>query len=201
MSALKTKSNGISAFVGNTANAYVNNDPSQGLQCPAGLATWVSQSGVVQRSLNMSTRPGTIFNILPVSDVNNYIWDIRLENPCNVSIDTTKKYVQSGSTLIPATSGQLIPMTIGLYTSLDNKWWLRNSNTGGNPEISYTFEPPIQAPNRIPVTGDWNDDGITTAGWYDPDSACIESKLQHTNPDHYILWLYQSYTILISQLL
>jgi hypothetical protein len=51
--------------------------------------------------------------------------------------------------------------TIGAYQN--GTFYLRNSNTIGNADITATFG---GAPSDLPVTGDWNGDGMDTVGVY-----------------------------------
>jgi hypothetical protein len=48
--------------------------------------------------------------------------------------------------------------TIGWFR--DGEWWLRNSNSSGDPHLEFTFG----RAGDIPVVGDWNGDGRTTVG-------------------------------------
>lgn len=53
------------------------------------------------------------------------------------------------------------PDTIGLY--LNGTFYLRNSNTTGYADITV----PFGSTGNLPVTGDWNGDGVDTIGIYD----------------------------------
>ncbi len=53
------------------------------------------------------------------------------------------------------------PDTIGLYK--DGTFFLRNTNTTGVADITFTFG----SPGFLPVAGDWNGDGIDSIGVYD----------------------------------
>ena len=50
--------------------------------------------------------------------------------------------------------------TIGVYRS--GTWYLRNSNSGGAPDMAFTWG----APGDVPVVGDWDGDGRDTIGVY-----------------------------------
>ncbi len=51
--------------------------------------------------------------------------------------------------------------TVGVFNPATATWYLRNSNSSGDADITpFAFG----APNWYPVTGDWNGDGITTIG-------------------------------------
>jgi hypothetical protein len=60
---------------------------------------------------------------------------------------------------------------VGVYSPIDQKWWLRTNISEGNPQLDFTFEPPVNAPNRIAVVGDWDGNGVVTPGFYNPDTG------------------------------
>jgi hypothetical protein len=49
--------------------------------------------------------------------------------------------------------------TIGIVTS-DKAWVLRNTNSGGAPDLAFYYGPL----GSVPVVGDWNGDGADTIG-------------------------------------
>ena len=55
------------------------------------------------------------------------------------------------------------------------RWYLRNSNSAGNQDAAFWFG----LPNEKRVSGDWNGDGTTTIGTYDPVSG--NWKLRNSN--------------------
>ena len=89
LQAMVTRSNGIRAFVGYPA-----------LACPTGLATWTAQGGVIQRSLNVSARPGRVIDVQKFNDKDNYVWMFNLESPCGTFTNAVRTSVQSGTTLV-----------------------------------------------------------------------------------------------------
>jgi fibronectin type 3 domain-containing protein len=46
-------------------------------------------------------------------------------------------------------------------------WYLRNSNSPGAPDITFQYG----APGQVPVAGDWDGNGTTTPGVFDPSTA------------------------------
>ena len=54
--------------------------------------------------------------------------------------------------------------TLGSYTSNDQLFYLRNSNTPGFADITVQYGPT----GAIPIVGDWDGNGVTTIGVYDP---------------------------------
>ena len=50
--------------------------------------------------------------------------------------------------------------TIALFVRATRQWQLRNSNSSGSPDITFTFGPT----GSIPVTGDWDGNGTSTPG-------------------------------------
>jgi hypothetical protein len=57
-----------------------------------------------------------------------------------------------------------LPDTIGVYRPSTKQFLLRNSNTPGAPDITKTFG----VAGDIPITGDWNGDGVTDIGVFRP---------------------------------
>ncbi len=55
-------------------------------------------------------------------------------------------------------------VTTGLYDPTTAVFYLKNSNTAGPADISFTYG---MAGNWIPIVGDWNGDGKDTVGLYD----------------------------------
>src|SRR5207248_937108 len=63
-------------------------------------------------------------------------------------------------------TGAVIPTdTVGTFDPTTATWYLRNSNSSGATDAG-TFQ--YGAGGWVPVTGDWNGDGITTVGAVDP---------------------------------
>jgi hypothetical protein len=56
--------------------------------------------------------------------------------------------------------------TVGMYDPKTCIWYLRNSLTTGNADITIGYGPAGQG--WLPVVGDWNGGGTTTVGLYDP---------------------------------
>src|SRR4051794_10904868 len=54
--------------------------------------------------------------------------------------------------------------TVGVYRPANASFYLRNSNTQGNAEVALNFG----RPGAIPLVGDWDGDGVDTAGTYNP---------------------------------
>jgi len=61
--------------------------------------------------------------------------------------------------------------TPGLYDPVHATFFLRNSNSGGTADLTFTYGP--SSLGWIPITGDWNGDGIDTVGLYDPAHAAF----------------------------
>lgn len=59
----------------------------------------------------------------------------------------------------------------------EGRWFLRNSNTTGIADVSFLYG----GPELIPVTGDWNNDGIDTPGAYKPTTG--EWFLRNSNTE------------------
>ncbi|HXU32865.1 MAG TPA: S8 family serine peptidase, partial [Thermoanaerobaculia bacterium] len=58
--------------------------------------------------------------------------------------------------------------TLGRFDPATSIFSLRNSNTSGAPEITFSFEVAGALPaNLVPIAGDWNGDGVDTVGLFD----------------------------------
>jgi hypothetical protein len=63
----------------------------------------------------------------------------------------------------------VLTSTPGMYDASSSTFYLRNSNSGGYADSVFGYGP---APSTwIPISGDWNGDGIDTVGLYDPASS------------------------------
>lgn len=58
---------------------------------------------------------------------------------------------------------------IGIYFPAPGQYHLRNSLTGGAADYAFSFG--VHDPEAIPLTGDWNGNGISTPGLYYPRSG------------------------------
>ncbi len=63
--------------------------------------------------------------------------------------------------------------TIGTFRPANNLFGLRNSNTEGAPEISITFG----VAGDLPVTGDWNGDGVDDVGIFRPGTGQFQLRI------------------------
>ena len=72
-------------------------------------------------------------------------------------------------------------VTFGLYRPSTNTFYLRNSNTYGDPDLVI----PFGAPGDLPLAGDWDGNGTTTIGVYRPSSGQVFVRNSNTwgNPD------------------
>jgi PhoPQ-activated pathogenicity-related protein len=68
--------------------------------------------------------------------------------------------------------------TIGLYATAQGRFYLRNSNSGGQSDLSFTYGP---VPSGwLPVVGDWDGDGVDTVGLYDQRTAMFYLRNANT---------------------
>jgi hypothetical protein len=68
--------------------------------------------------------------------------------------------------------------TIGLYSPSGGAFFLRNSNSGGIADITFTYGP--SGMGFIPLVGDWDGDGVNTIGLYNPASAAFFLRNSNT---------------------
>jgi hypothetical protein len=64
------------------------------------------------------------------------------------------------------TPGPLAADAPGTFVPGAGVWFLRFINAGGPADLAFTFGAPNAA--HLPVAGDWNGDGTTTIGFFDP---------------------------------
>ena len=112
------------------------------------------------------------------SDDAGATWSAVGQGPANVSVDELV-FTSNSTVLLAATHGRGLwtanvsnpshIATVGLYNPNGGAFFLRNSNTGGVADITYTYGP--AGMGFIPLVGDWDGDGIETIGLYDPAHA------------------------------
>jgi len=59
--------------------------------------------------------------------------------------------------------------TVGLYNPNNGVFYLRNSNTTGVADVTFTYGP--AGAGWVPIVGDWDGDGVDTVGLYNPAGA------------------------------
>lgn len=70
-------------------------------------------------------------------------------------------------------------ITIGLYNPATATFYLRDSNTSGNSDISVQWG---DGGDWVPLVGDWVGDGVDTIGLYDPDTATFYLSNSNVDP-------------------
>jgi hypothetical protein len=74
--------------------------------------------------------------------------------------------------------------TIGLYEPSNGTFYLKNTNTGGGTNTAdITVQYGTVGQGWIPLAGDWNGDGVTTIGVYDPGDSNSQSTFYLKNSD------------------
>jgi hypothetical protein len=68
--------------------------------------------------------------------------------------------------------------TVGLYDPATSTFYLRDSNTAGSADISFSFGPANSS--WIPLAGDWTGSGVDTVGLYDPATATFYLRGSNT---------------------
>lgn len=69
------------------------------LSCPSALYSWTTTGGVIQRSLDISSRPGEVLDILKFDNAQDRLWILNLGTPCTTT-NIVRTARQSGSSLI-----------------------------------------------------------------------------------------------------
>jgi hypothetical protein len=78
------------------------------------------------------------------------------------NVNTTETLVDISIAISPTMSGADTP---GVYLTGTASWFLRNSNSPGPADFTFTYG--AGAPTMIPIKGDWDGDGDDTVGLYD----------------------------------
>jgi hypothetical protein len=66
--------------------------------------------------------------------------------------------------------------TVGLYNPATSTFYLKDSNSGGNADTVFTFDPAGANASWVPLAGDWTGSGVTTIGLYDPAASTFYLK-------------------------
>jgi putative Ig domain-containing protein/Ig-like domain-containing protein/matrixin len=96
---------------------------------------------------------------------------------------STNVAIQVGNA--PPTSG---PQTIGLYSSNNAEFLLRNSNSTGPANLSFFYGP--AALGWMPLAGDWNGDGVTSIGLYNPATSTFFLKNSNASGPADLVFIY-----------
>jgi len=135
------------------------------LNGPLGLS--VDQRGNVYVSDLSNNR------VVQFNDNGTYLTNVPMPGANGVAADVRNAQVRVGT----LSSGQITRLgstigksdTIGVYRPSTFTFYLRNSLGAGAPDISATVTGAQAA--DIPITGDWNGDGIDTPGLFRPSTA------------------------------
>ncbi|MCR4410891.1 MAG: DUF4394 domain-containing protein, partial [Thermoguttaceae bacterium] len=81
------------------------------------------------------------------------------------------------------------PITVGLYAPGAAQFHLADENAAGASQNSFAF--PVSVRGGLPVSGDWNGDGVETAGVFDPFTTTfhlIDGNSQSPGPVNTFSW-------------
>jgi len=179
---------GLGIAIDSAANAYVTGRTTSGASFPLGAVAPPFPANLqgtafvakIQASLSNSTTPkllysttfggnGTSARAVALDPKGN----VYLAGSTTGSLPTTTGAFQTafngGSTDgFVAKIGSTFNETIGVYRPSTGQWFLRNSNSAGPANISFTFGG--QSGDQ-PVAGDWNGDGIDDVGVFRPSTG------------------------------
>jgi len=85
-------------------------------------------------------------------------------------------FFTTGSYSVEGFPGGVPLTTIGAYSSSDQTFYLRNSNSPGFADLSIQYGPP----GAIPLVGDWDGNGTATIGVFDPNSQTFYLRNSNT---------------------
>ncbi len=77
---------------------------------------------------------------------------------------------------------------IGVYDPSTSFFYLRSSNSAGPADASFIYG----SPGKVPLTGDWDGDGIDTIGIYDPAASQFFLRNSNTTGNADIAFIYGS---------
>lgn len=80
--------------------------------------------------------------------------------------DRAGHIAESNTFNVEASVAPVLASTPGMYDSKSSNFFLRSSNSPGVSNISFGYGPANA--NWLPVSGDWDGDGVDTVGLYDP---------------------------------
>ena len=138
---------------------------------PASIETGASTLQVVANGIPSSS--STLYVVLPSAQNVGYAVPA---HQTGFHFRPTSGLGQSSSTLKSAVDVPLAGdwngdhvATMGGYVNATSTFNLRNTNTDGLADITFTFGPP--GAGWKPIAGDWNGDGVDTVGLYDSTSG------------------------------
>jgi extracellular elastinolytic metalloproteinase len=95
-----------------------------------------------------------------------------------VPFGSTGQYPIVGNWDGGSTVGPISAQTVGTYVPTTGAWFLKFTNAGGPADLAFFFG--AANPAHIPVTGDWDGDGVDTIGFFDPATAAFFLRNSNT---------------------
>lgn len=102
-------------------------------------------------------------------DINTEVYSMALDGS-----DAERLSKNNASDATPSVQRIFQVESIGIYRPSTGKWLLRNTNTSGTPDVTFTFG---GQPGDLPVPGNWNGDERTDLGIY-RDGSFIQGIVQ-----------------------
>ncbi len=92
--------------------------------------------------------------------------------------DTTFQFGPGGNDYVPMTGDWDADGTteVGLYQKSTGTFYLKNSNSAGAADTTFQFGPVSSTGDVVPLTGDWDADGITEVGLYQKSTGTFYLK-------------------------
>jgi hypothetical protein len=163
------------------SNTAGNPDMSFSYGGPGDVAVVGDWTGINDRSVGVFRPAGSQSNNTTVDQ-----WLLRSSNTAG-NPDISFSYGGPGDIPVVGDWTGTGTTTVGVFrpagSPLNNttvaQWLLRNSNTSGNPDITFSYG----GPGDLPVVGDWTGIGKTTIGVFRP----AGSQLNNTTVDQWLL--------------
>jgi len=102
----------------------------------------------------------------------------RYQSRRKLSLRSRVRVERLESRMLLAVTAEL-PSTPALYNPDNGTFFLRNENAGGVADTAFDFGPAGQG--WIPITGDWNNDGVDSIGLYEPSNSVFFLQNENTS--------------------
>lgn len=113
---------------------------------------------------------GEIFMMQGGLNTSTVLLDTTMNIPSFGQDENGEIYVVGGSAVQRIANPSPPPRhTLGVYSSSESAFYLRNSNSAGFADLATQYGPP----GAVPIVGDWDGDGTMTIGVYDPDNRAF----------------------------
>lgn len=144
--------------------------PSVGMSSGQFVVAWQEFTGNQQTRYQLFSDGGTPLQTTPFTfgiSFATHVADAAMNAAGEFAV--VVEHPTAGDPFIQGINYRNLQDTIGLYDPLSALYLLRDSNTTGGADLAFFFTG--GASNLVPLTGDWNGDGVDTVGLYNPTTS------------------------------